>query len=120
VSPDQIPAPGSLEEDRIILTWQPLPKWKDTNFHFNPCAPDRVDIFYDWGIPREDPVLVEVVRELGEAANGRFATLQIMEIPEEVEYEIYSWNGMESVHEVYQVWQWDGVKSVMMKYIHDL
>jgi len=101
---DKIPPPGSMEDDFILLTKQPLPKWGDTEFHYNPRFPDTVDIFYDTALSRDDPILVEVVKDLGEEANGFGSKLEIIEIPEDVDYEIYDWDGFESVHEVHRVW----------------
>ena len=50
-------------------------------------------------IPRSDPKLIQVVGELGEAANGRFAELRIVEIPDGVEYEIEEYDGREWISE---------------------
>jgi len=37
-------------------------------------------LFRSWDIPRHDPLLIQVVEELGEAANGDNAELEIVEI----------------------------------------
>ena len=55
-------------------------------------------------IPRSDPKLIQVVGELGEAANGRFAELRIVEIPDGVEYEIEEYDGREWVSEKHRTW----------------
>ncbi len=46
---------------------------------------------------RHDPVLVQVVEELGIAASGRFASLSIREIPNGAKYRIDEYDGNESV-----------------------
>lgn len=56
------------------------------------------------GIERNDPCLVEVVEKLGEKANGRFAELIVVEIPDGIEWEITEYDGWESVEEVHQSW----------------
>lgn len=60
-------------------------------------------------IPRNDPSLVAIVEEMGEAANNSvFSKLVVVTIPDDVgwcildEYDEYS--GMESIHEVHRVW----------------
>lgn len=44
---------------------------------------------------RDDPNLVSVVEELGEAADGVCAMLKVIEIPEGIEWEISDYDGME-------------------------
>jgi len=46
---------------------------------------------------REDPVLVQVVKELGERANGRFAQLEIANVPDGTLYRIDEYDGNETV-----------------------
>ena len=56
-------------------------------------------------IVRDDPALVATVEELGsEKASERFAELQIVEIPEDVEWMIDDYDGQETVHEVHRSW----------------
>jgi hypothetical protein len=53
---------------------------------------------------RDDPALVEAVTVLGEAANGVFAALQVVEIPDDVEWQIEEYDGLEWVAEKHQTW----------------
>lgn len=55
-------------------------------------------------IPRDDPDLVKVVRKLKGKANGYFAKLKIVTIPDDVKWEIDEYNGMECVEEVHRSW----------------
>lgn len=55
-------------------------------------------------ISRDDPVLIEVIEELGDAANGEHAELAIVEIPDDVEWEISEYDGREHVAEKHKVW----------------
>jgi len=55
-------------------------------------------------ISRDDPVLIEVIEELGDAANGDHAELAIVEIPDDVEWEISEYDGSEHVAEKHRVW----------------
>lgn len=54
---------------------------------------------------RKDPNLVRVVEELGAAANGAHAKLRIVEIPDDVEFEIDEYDGNEHVAEVHRTWR---------------
>ena len=60
--------------------------------------------FYIGNVDRNDPDLVAVVEELGMAADGRHASLKIVEIPDDVEWDISEYDGMEEIHEVHRSW----------------
>lgn len=60
--------------------------------------------FSDTSIDRTDPILISVVEELGEKANGQCAKLSIIEIPDDLVYNIHDYDGMESVHEFHRTW----------------
>lgn len=53
---------------------------------------------------RADPRLVQVVEELGAAANGGFAKLEVVTIPDGVDWEIDEYDGSETVHEKHRSW----------------
>lgn len=53
---------------------------------------------------RADPLLIQVVEELGTRANGSCAELAIVEIPDGIEWEINEYDGSESVHEKHRSW----------------
>ncbi len=53
---------------------------------------------------RNDPDLVAVVRELGDKANGLFAKLKIVKIPNDVDWEITEYDGYERVEEKHRSW----------------
>jgi hypothetical protein len=53
--------------------------------------------FTDRGIERDDPILVQVVEELGEEASSHYASLAIAEIPSGTLYRIDEYDGSESV-----------------------
>ena len=60
--------------------------------------------FSVYDFERDDPVLIEVIRELGAQASGRFAELTIVEIPDDVEWEIEEYDGTEWVREKSRTW----------------
>ncbi len=53
---------------------------------------------------RAHPLLIRVVEELGEAASGVHAQLEVIEIPSGVEYEICDTGGKEWVAEAHRKW----------------
>jgi len=59
---------------------------------------------YDWEVRRDDPKLVEVVEKLGCGSYGRHAKLKIIEIPEDIEWELSDYDGIETVHEQHRKW----------------
>ena len=61
-------------------------------------------ITHDYDIKRNDPILVEVVEQLGEAANSRFAELKVLEIPDDVQWIVEEYDGAEWVAEKHRTW----------------
>lgn len=55
-------------------------------------------------IPRDDPALVQVVKELGKEADGCRSALVIVEIPDGVEWQIEEYDGYEHVAEKHRIW----------------
>lgn len=58
----------------------------------------------DRDVPRDDPYLVQIVRELGMAANGNHANLKIVEIPGGVEWLVQDYDGAEWIAEKHRTW----------------
>ena len=56
-------------------------------------------------IERNDPVLVQVVEELGEKSSGRHAELKVVEIPDDVKWKIEEYDGVEWVAEQHRTWR---------------
>ena len=53
---------------------------------------------------RDHPLLVKVVEELGKKANGQHADLEVVEIPDDIEYEIDEYDGIETIREKHRTW----------------
>lgn len=65
------------------------------------------DLYYlQKDIIREDMDLINIVEVLGEAANGRFAKLIVVDIPDELKdnYIIDDYDGVETLHQKVQYW----------------
>ena len=59
---------------------------------------------YERDIARHDPALVQVVEEMGDKANGTYAKLEVVEIPDDVQWDIEEYDGMERVAEQHRTW----------------
>lgn len=62
------------------------------------------ECFYDGDIERNDPDLVAVVEQLKDEADGYLARLKVVEIPDNIKWEIEEADGFESVEEVHRTW----------------
>jgi len=60
---------------------------------------------YEFYEQRNDPDLIAVVEQLGEAACGRYANLKIVDVPDGVEWHICEYDGMEHIAEKHRTWQ---------------
>lgn len=59
---------------------------------------------YYWDIERDDPALVQVVEEMGDASFGSFACLKIVDIPDGIQWGIEEYDGSEWVAESHRTW----------------
>jgi hypothetical protein len=59
---------------------------------------------YDSDIARDNTQLVSVVQALGSEASGAYARLKIVEVPDDVEWTIHEYDGIEWVAEVHRTW----------------
>jgi hypothetical protein len=60
--------------------------------------------WYDRDIPRDDPYLVKIVKQLGMGANGPHANLKIVEIPGDIEWLVQEYDGAEWIAEKHRTW----------------
>jgi hypothetical protein len=63
------------------------------------------ETLYYRDIPRNDPDLVAVVEEMGNAAGAEFAELKVVDIPDDVQFEIAEYDGLEWVAEKHRTWR---------------
>ena len=59
---------------------------------------------FDDGYNRTDPDLVAAVETLGDKANGWLARLVVVTIPDDVQWELDEYDGIETVHEKHRSW----------------
>lgn len=68
-----------------------------THYYIAPYTDKHGPTLYDRDLNRTDPVLVQVVEELGPEASGRHSQLEIRELPPGTKYIIDEYDGFESV-----------------------
>ena len=60
--------------------------------------------FYYGNIKRDDKHLIETIEALGKEANSDFSELEIVEIPDDVKWQIEEYDGIEWVAEEHRTW----------------
>ena len=69
---------------------------------YNELSGSTIEYCHD--MARNDPFLIQVVETMGDNANSWTSELRIVEIPDDVQWEIDEHDGLESIHEVHRVW----------------
>ena len=77
---------------------------KDIN-HYYLNEEKEENSFCEWEIERTDPILVEVVEQLGDLADGYYCKLKVVEVPDNIKWYIHDYDGLESVHECHRSWE---------------
>ena len=93
---------ASLTKWREYLAAGPSGK-RDSHF-LCVFSPDEKYVLTTRSIPRDDPLLLKVIEELGDGADGACASLRAVEIPDDVKWQIEEYDGNEHVAEVHQTW----------------
>jgi hypothetical protein len=65
---------------------------------------DGYGYHYSEDFKRTDPTLVAIVEKLGEEASGLLSKLVVVEVPDDVDWEIDEYDGMERVRERSREW----------------
>jgi len=63
------------------------------------------DSFYADDIKRNNPDLVEMIEENASLYSGDHAQLYVVEVPDDVEWYIHDYDGIEHVAEKHRIWQ---------------
>lgn len=81
-------------------------KYFGDKIHYSEISKEDWDNYYLYlgSEHREDPILIEVVEELGDEASGNCGKLVIVEIPDDLHYIIDDYDGIETLHEDIEVW----------------
>jgi hypothetical protein len=93
-----------LELAGIAYTLEPQ-KDRDTQHRLgSKIIVDKTE-FFSRNIPRDDPALINTVRQLGSKAAGEYATLKVVEVPADVDWYIDEYDGKELVAEKHRTWR---------------
>jgi hypothetical protein len=71
------------------------------------CAYANLNLneFSNHDIDRDSPILLQVIEQLGiDECHGKYASLKIVEIPDDVEWHIAEYDGKEHVAEDHRTW----------------
>jgi len=63
-----------------------------------------VDVASVWDISRTDPILVAMVEENSNLYSGSLSQLRVVEIPDDVDWEISDYDGREHIAEKHRTW----------------
>jgi len=59
----------------------------------------------NWDEYRADPKLIAAIEKIGlEESSGKYADIGIVEIPDDVKWEIDDYDGIETIHEQHRTW----------------
>jgi hypothetical protein len=69
---------------------------------YNELSGQTIENYYE--IARNDTNLVQVVEELGKKADTTYSELNIVDIPDDVKWDIHEYDGLEHVYEKHRTW----------------
>ena len=77
-----------------------------TTYASEPFVGEKTDrkYFFCQELDRDDPVLIEVIEQLGKKSNGDFAELKIVQVPDDIDWEISEYDGKEHVRQRSRSW----------------
>jgi hypothetical protein len=105
---------GSLITDKNIKLTRPSTinsafciYWimEDLGDEVNDDILNKAKWFHERDLKRDDLILIQVVEELGKMASGDHSSLEIVEIPDDVNWEIEEYDGNEWVSEIHRTWR---------------
>lgn len=91
-------------KDEQLETWRRYLANPARQVFLTVFSPDETLTLYARDVPRNDPILVQLVEEMGDAANGSCAKLRIVEVPDDADWEIDEYDGNEHVAEKHRKW----------------
>ena len=94
--------------DRKGIAWESCVNKYDMVEHYNKGHVGEEEHFLysrEMLEDRSDKDLVAVVEEMGAKANGQYAYLKVVEIPDDVEWDVEEYDGNEWVAEKHRIWE---------------
>lgn len=105
---DHYPPSHDFSKQGRLRAWRKYLKGEDTSSLFvTVFSPDEKFVLDTRPCSKEqrsDPILVAVVEEMGERADGACAKLRVVEIPDGIDWEIDEYDGNESIEETHRSW----------------
>ena len=86
--------PDNVEDDTTFVHYYTKEPMVEANYY------DTEEIYHS----RADIDIIAVIEDLGQDADGRFAKLKIVTIPDDVEYTIEDYDGLEHIAEQHRTW----------------
>ena len=68
------------------------------------CKRKGIEKIRRYDIPRDDPDIINIVETMGEASWGKYAKLEIIDIPDGIDWKIGEHAGEEWVYENHRTW----------------
>lgn len=79
--------------------------WFKGSYYFYKDVESDETMLDEDSIPRDDPVLIQIIEELGSyKVSGPFAQIEIIEIPDDVKWVIEEYDGTEWIAEQHRTW----------------
>lgn len=95
----------SLGYEPALKVWRTyLKTGEKTSGFLTVFSPDEKYVLYDKSVHRDDPLLIQVINELGDEANSDYSNLHIVDIPDDIKWNINDYDGHEHVEEVHRTW----------------
>ena len=77
-------------------------KWDGYGYLSNEDFDIEDENYYKW---RQHPKLIAAIEKIGDdKASGDLAKIRIVDIPDDVDWEIDDYDGIESIHELHRSW----------------
>jgi hypothetical protein len=74
-------------------------------YHYYIGSVNDENYWSEYSIDRSDPNLVKIVEQMGASASSRMADLSVVEIPDDVQWHISEYDGIEHVAENHRTWR---------------
>ena len=96
---------GGFSVSKKALEWLADKGMDEAKRELNRQRQVSIDCYYIFDREeRANPLLVECVETLGKESNGQLASLKVVEIPDDVEWQIEEYDGYEWIAEVHRKW----------------
>lgn len=92
---------GGFSVSRKVYRYLKI-EWDGSGFISNEDLGIKSENYYAY---RTDKRLVEAVEKIGKKSNGDVAKLKIVEIPDNIEWEIEEYDGLEWIAEKHRTWR---------------